>query len=150
MPNFTQTVQIRWADIDANRHLRHSVYYDYGASMRMNALSSVGLSMKKLEELMIGPVLFREEGIFKREIMFEDEITVNVELVKAREDFARWSLRHHFLKADDSLAAIINIDGAWIDLMKRKLAIPGPFIRNVFEKFPKSADFELISQEKKV
>ena len=147
---FKQSIQIRWADIDANRHLRHSVYYDYGATMRMNALSELGLSMKKFEALSIGPVLFREEAIFKREILFGDEITINVELVRAREDFARWSLRHHFLKGDDILAAIINIDGAWIDLTKRKLAIPSPFIKSVFEKFPRSFDFELIAHEKKV
>src|SRR5687768_10107080 len=143
---FKQTVQIRWADIDANRHLRHSVYYDYGASMRMNALTAEGLSMKKLEELMIGPILFREEAIFKREILFEDEITIDVQLVKARGDYARWSLRHNFSKADGSLAAIVNIDGAWIDLVRRKLAVPDPYIRGVFEKFPKAPDFELLAR----
>ena len=143
---FKQTVQIRWADIDANRHLRHSVYYDYGASMRMNALSGEGLTMKKLEELLMGPVLFREEAVFKREIVFEDVITIDVEVLKAREDFARWSLRHHFTKSDGTLAAIITIDGAWIDLVKRKLAVPGEFIRHVFEKFPKAADFEVLTR----
>lgn len=141
---FKQTVQIRWADIDANRHLRHSVYYDYGASMRINALSEEGLTMKKLEELMIGPVLFREEAVFRREIMFEDIITIDVEVLKARHDFSRWSLRHHFTKADGTVAAIITIDGAWIDLVKRKLAVPGEFIRHVFEKFPKAAEFEVL------
>jgi acyl-CoA thioester hydrolase len=145
---FKQTVQIRWADIDPNRHLRHSVYFDYGASMRMNALSSLGLSMQKLEELMIGPILFREEAIFRREILFGDDITINVELVKAREDYSRWSLRHQFTKGDDTLAAIINLDAAWIDLAKRKLAVPPPVIRSVFEKFPKSSDFEFTSSSK--
>lgn len=143
---FKQTVQIRWADIDANRHLRHSVYYDYGASMRMNALTRAGLSMKKLEQLMMGPILFREEGIFKREILFEDVITIDVEITRARKDFSRWSLRHHFKKEDETLAAIINIDGAWMDLTKRKLAVPGEFIAQIFEQFPRSQDFELISQ----
>ena len=142
---FHQNIQIRWADIDANRHLRHSVYYDYGAAMRINALAAGGLSMKKLEELRIGPVLFREEAIFKREIVFEDEITIDVEVVRAREDFARWSLRHHFTKGDGTLAAIINIDGAWIDLDKRKLSVPSPFIRSVFNEFPKAPDFELLT-----
>ena len=141
---FKQTVQIRWSDIDANRHLRHSVYYDYGASMRMSALTARGLSMKKLEELMIGPVLFREEAIFKREILFDDVITIDVEVVRARQDFGRWSLRHHFIKSNGTLAAIINIDGAWIDLVKRRLAVPDPFIIHVFEQFPKAADFELL------
>ncbi len=147
---FNQTIQIRWADIDANRHLRHSVYYDYGASMRMNALSALGLTMHKLEELMMGPVLFREEAIFKREIIFGDVITINVELVKAREDFARWSLRHHFIKADNTLSAIINIDGAWIDLAKRKLALPSPFIIDIFKRIPHSQDFQLIPLNKNV
>ncbi len=140
----TQTIHIRWADIDANRHLRHSVYYDFGASMRMNALASFGLSMKKLEELRIGPVLFREEAIFKREILFEDEIAIDVQLVRTREDFSRWSLRHHFTKGDGTLAAIINIDGAWIDLEKRKLVAPGDFISDIFRKFPRSHDFEVV------
>ena len=143
---FQQTIQIRWADIDANRHLRHSVYYDYGASMRMTALTALGLSMKKLEEMMMGPVLFREEAIFKREIMFEDVISIDVQVVKARQDFARWTLRHHFTKGDGSLAAIINIDGAWIDLSKRKLAVPGELIRHVFEQFPKAPEFELMEK----
>jgi acyl-CoA thioester hydrolase len=143
---FKQTIQIRWADIDPNRHLRHSVYYDYGASVRIYALTSQGLSIKKMEELMIGPILFREEAIFKREILFGDEITVDVELVKAREDFSRWTLRHNFLKGNDTLAAIINIDGAWIDLTKRKLAAPGPLIRTVFEHLPKADGFEFEPQ----
>ena len=71
-------------------------------------------------------------------------ITIDVQVVRAREDFARWSLRHHFTKADGSLAAIINIDGAWIDLVRRKLAIPEQFIVHVFDKFPKAEEFELI------
>lgn len=110
----------------------------------MNALASFGLSMKKLEELRIGPVLFREEAIFKREILFEDEIAIDVQLVRTREDFSRWSLRHHFTKGDGTLAAIINIDGAWIDLEKRKLVAPGDFISDIFRKFPRSHDFEVV------
>lgn len=149
MHQFSQAIQIRWADIDANRHLRHSVYYDYGAAMRMNVLSDRGLTMKKLEEFMVGPVLFREEAIFKREIMFEDMLTLTLEIVKTTPDYGRWSLRHHFLKGDGTLAAILNLDGAWIDLAKRKLAAPNDFIKNIFESFPKSQDFQIVVPEKK-
>jgi acyl-CoA thioester hydrolase len=141
-------MQIRWADIDANRHLRHSVYYDYGATMRMNVLSEGGLTTKKLEELATGPILFREEAVFKREIMLEDKIVLTVELVRATEDYSRWSLRHQFIKKDEVVAAILNVDGAWIDLNKRKLAIPDAFIQGIFAQFPKSSDFELIPAKK--
>jgi acyl-CoA thioester hydrolase len=149
MQPFSQPIQIRWADIDANRHLRHSVYYDYGATMRMIVLSQGGLTTKKLEEFKIGPILFREEAIFRREIILEDKISITVELVKTTQDYGRWSLRHQFLKNDGTLAAILNIDGAWIDLEKRKLAIPNEFIRNIFENFPKAADFQIVVPEKK-
>lgn len=149
MQHFSEHIQIRWADIDANRHLRHSVYYDYGAAMRMHTLSGQGLTTKKLEELMIGPILFREEAIFKREILLEDKITITVELVKTTSDYGRWSLRHQFLKSDNTLAAILNVDGAWIDLAKRKLATPNEFIRNIFEHFPKSNDFQMITLQPK-
>src|SRR6476620_11661312 len=107
MNSFTLPIQIRWSDIDANRHLRHSVYYDYAAAMRMNVLSSHGRTTKKLEELMMGPILFREEAIFKREILLEDKISLTVELVKTTEDYGRWSLRHLFMKEDETLAAIL-------------------------------------------
>jgi acyl-CoA thioester hydrolase len=149
MQKFSLSIQVRWADIDANRHLRHSVYYDYGASMRMAILSEQGLTTKKLEEMMLGPVLFREEAIFKREILFEDKISVDVELTKTTEDYGRWSLRHNFVKADGTLAAILNVDGAWIDLVKRKLAVPDEFIRKAFEAFPRSADFQIVTPVKK-
>jgi acyl-CoA thioester hydrolase len=149
MTHYTQKIQIRWADIDANRHLRHSVYYDYGAAMRMHVLSEGGLTTKKLEEFMIGPILFREEAIFKREIVYEDHLTLTVELVKTTADYGRWSLRHQFLKADGTLAALLNIDGAWMDLVRRKLAVPNDFIRNIFEHFPKAQDFQIVTPEKK-
>jgi len=141
---YVKTIQIRWADIDANRHLRHSAYYDYGATLRMMILSENGLTTEKLEQLQIGPVLFREEAVFRREIRLEDVITVDVELLKATPDYGRWSIRHNFLKADGSLAAVINIDAAWIDMVKRKLTVPDESIQKILANFPKPDDFEFI------
>src|SRR5436190_9461663 len=145
MENYTMKLEIRWADIDQNRHLRHSVYYDYGAWIRIKFLNEHGLSSSKMEELNTGPVIFREEAIFKREIRPEDEITIDVELLSATPDFRRWSLRHHFKKNDGTIAAILNLDGAWIDIQKRKLMSPGDLVRKAFEEFPKSEEFRLMN-----
>ena len=147
MPGYTLPIQIRWSDIDANRHMRHSVYYDYGATARMVVLSENGLTTAKLEALQTGPILFREEGIFKREILLEDRITIDVTLVKATPDYSRISLRHHIVKADGTLAAIINVDCAWIDLVKRKLAVPGEFIQKIVGAFPHTDDFQLVEKK---
>lgn len=115
----------------------------------MSILSELGLTVRKLEEILVGPILFREEGVFRREVVFEDIITIDVELFKATPDYSRWSLRHNFTKADGSVAATVTVDGAWIDMVKRKLTVPNMFIHDVFEKFPKSADFEFFIPEKK-
>lgn len=149
MQRFSIPIQIRWSDIDQNRHLRHSVYYDYGAMARIEFLNSHGLTSTKFEEIHLGPILFREEAIFKREIKFGDSVTVDVELVKASADFSRWSMRHNFHKPDGTLSAVINIDGAWINIVERKLAIPTPFIHDIFSQLPKAIDFSLIELTKK-
>jgi acyl-CoA thioester hydrolase len=144
MDTYSRTIQIRWSDMDANRHLRHSAYYDYAAAMRIIILSDSGLTLKKLEEFEIGPILFREEAIFKREIRLDDKITVDVVLVKSTADFSRWSLRHQFIKEDGSIAALVNIDGAWLDLIKRKLVVPPALVQGIFASFPKTTDYELM------
>jgi acyl-CoA thioester hydrolase len=147
MENFSIPIQIRWADIDANRHLRHSVYYDYGAFCRMEILSEIGLTTSRLEELGIGPILFREEALFRREVVFEDRIKMTTEILKATADYSRWTIRHQVIKANDAIAAIITVDGAWIDKAKRKLAFPDEFVQNIFSQLPKSVDFEIIPKK---
>ncbi len=144
MQKFSLTIQVRWSDIDQNRHLRHSAYYDYGATVRIACFSEHGLTNLKFEELHIGPILFREEAIFKREIKFEDKITVDMAVTKATPDYSRWSIRHQLYKEDGTLCAIINLDGAWIDIVKRKLTVPDEFTQSVFQDFPKAEDFEPI------
>lgn len=149
MQKFSLPIQVRWSDIDQNRHLRHSAYYDYGATVRIACFSDHGLTNLKFEELHIGPIVFREEAIFKREIKFEDKITVDLAVTKASADYSRWSIRHHMYKQDGTLCAVINLDGAWIDIVKRKLAMPNEFIQTVFQDFPKADDFEPIILTKK-
>jgi len=149
MEKFLLPIQVRWSDIDQNRHLRHSAYYDYGATARVTFFSERGLSNAKLEEYNIGPILFREEAIFKREIKFEDKILIDIQMIKALPDFSRWSIRHHLYKEDNVLAAILNMDGAWIDIAKRKLAIPNSEIQKIFTDFPKAEEFAWVDPLKK-
>ena len=146
---FSLPLQIRWSDIDANRHLRHSAYYDYGALCRMALFTKVGLSLEYLHQEKIGPVLLREEAVFRREIHFEDRLIITAELLKASEDYSRWSFRHRLIKGDDILAATLTVDGAWIDIEKRKMAMPKESLRKIFSVIPRAADFEIIDLTKK-
>jgi acyl-CoA thioester hydrolase len=135
-------VQIRWADLDANRHVRHSAYYDYAAQARIDFMSSAGLDSHKLNELQIGPILFREECIFRKELRLEDRVHITTEMLRARHNFSRWAIRHHFYKNDTILSTVLTIEGAWLDLQARKLATPTAFVQQVFAAFPRATEFQ--------
>lgn len=142
MTEFNRTIQLRWSDLDPNFHIRHSVYYDWGAVCRIEFLNEYGLSPDVMQELKFGPILFREECIFRREIRSGDEIKINLELLRSKKDFSRWSIRHKITKADGTLCAVLTVDGAWIDVVRRKLSSPPEKVHEVFSKMPLSEEFE--------
>lgn len=145
MEQYIQTPEIRWSDLDPNFHLRHSVYYDYGAFARVNFLNDHELTPAMMTELQFGPILFREECIFRREIRLGDKVSMDVKLLKARPDFSRWSIRHNIFKNGDTLSAVLTVDGAWIDLKRRKLSTPPEKVIEVFSAMPRTEDFEWIN-----
>jgi acyl-CoA thioester hydrolase len=120
------------------------VYYDFGAFCRIRFFEDFGLSNARMEELKFGPILFREEAIFRKEIRMGDELTIDLQLTKSRQDFSRWSIRHQLVKNKDTLAATLTVDGAWINTALRKLATPPASLTEVFAKMPRSEDFAWI------
>ncbi|MFI5155625.1 MAG: acyl-CoA thioesterase [Chitinophagales bacterium] len=141
LKSFIKPIDIRWADLDPNYHLRHSVYYDYGAYCRIRFFEEYGLSNKAMEEMKFGPILFREEAVFRKEIRMGDDLTIDLEVIKSRKDYSRWSVRHKLVKNEEILAAVLTVDGAWINTELRKLATPPSALGEVFAMMPKSADF---------
>ncbi len=144
MENFTVPVQVRWSDLDPNFHLRHSVYYDWGALCRVEFLAKTGLTLKRMQELMIGPIIFREECIFRREIRMGDPVTIGMELVKAKKDFSRFTIRHEIKKNPETVSAILTVDIAWMSAVTRKLAVLPEEDTRLWNEGPFGADFQWI------
>ncbi|MEZ4939346.1 MAG: thioesterase family protein [Saprospiraceae bacterium] len=143
---FRQTVQLRWADMDSNAHMRHSVYYDLGASIRIEFLAMHGVTFPLMEEMHFGPVLFREEAVFRKEIRYGDALYINLQVPKCRRDGSRFSFRHEIRREDGTLCAVLQVDGAWIDTQKRKLTKPPEIVRAMFEAAPKTTDFQWLDE----
>jgi len=147
MDSYIRQVDIRWSDLDPNFHIRHSAYYDFGAFIRMSFFTEFGLDEKVLLQNHLGPVLFREECVFKREIHFGDQVTINLQLAKASHTYSRWSIRHEIVKAPGIVAAIINVDGAWMDTQRRRLTVPSNLVTGTFDALPRAAGFEWIEKK---
>ena len=145
MSKFSKQISIRWSDIDPNFHLRHSAYYDFGSQHRIEVLAEFGLTLKVMQEQHFGPLIFREECVFRREIHLGDHITITAKILKMRADASRWSIQHEFINADKKLCAVLTLDGAWLDTERRKIATPTPLIaKEVLNAFPKTDDFIFI------
>jgi acyl-CoA thioester hydrolase len=145
MTAFSKKISIRWADLDPNFHLRHSVYYDLAAAQRVEILEESGLTLKFMKENHIGPILFREECIFRREIKSGQEVFLSATMAKMKVDASRWHIRHIFSDENKKLLATLTVEGAWMDTQLRKLAssMP-PVVAEVFSGFPKTEDFSLL------
>jgi acyl-CoA thioester hydrolase len=142
MSEFSRNIQVRWSDLDPNFHVRHSIYYDWGAFVRVEFLNEYGLNYEVMQELKFGPILFREECVFRREVLSGDEIRMNLQLLRSKKDFSRWSIQHQLTKADGILCAVLTVDGAWMDVVRRKLSSPPEKVHEVFAQMPKSQSFE--------
>jgi acyl-CoA thioester hydrolase len=133
---------MRWSDLDPNFHIRHSVYYDWGAMVRIKFFNDHGITSEVMRKLNFGPIIFREECIFRREIRSSDSIFIDASVISARKDYSRFSIRHLITRDENVLCATLTVDIAWLDTNLRKLAVPPYEIIRVFENIPRAEDFK--------
>lgn len=133
--------RVMWAQVDANNHLRHSAYADFAAQARLQVLEQCGFNAAHMEELHVGPILFREELVYLREVRPNDLVRVTCVMTKCREDGSRWSFAQELFREDGVLAAVINVDGAWIDTKARRVTgLPSEWGQR-FLSIPRSENF---------
>ncbi|HFS67709.1 MAG TPA: thioesterase [Flavobacteriia bacterium] len=141
---FTLKFMTRWSDFDANRHMRHTAYNDYAAEARLRYFKEKGFDLENFEKYNIGPVLFAENTIFKKEIKLGSDISVKSFLKAVSEKGERCKIYHQIIDENDKLSAEITVYLAWIDLSKRKLTMPPKDVLEVLLALEKTADFSLI------
>lgn len=142
---FTTQLDVRWSDVDANRHMRHSAYADFAGTARAGFFKARGFDMPAFERLDVGPILFREELNYRREILMFETITITCRLRALSPEADRWSIYHELLKPDGTIAATIDVDGAWIDMSSRKLCIPPSELIKAMRSLEKTSDFTTLA-----
>ena len=141
---FKYTFKTRWSDFDPNRHLRHTAYNDYAAECRVRYLNEHGFDMKRFQKENIGPILFKEETTFYREVNMGEDISIEIFLEGLSENGERFKFLHKIFREDGVLAAEVIVLGAWLDLRIRKLTPPPSDMVNTFKAMTKSENFEEI------
>jgi acyl-CoA thioester hydrolase len=139
---YSRTYELRWSDADANGHIRHSVYSELGAEVRIAWFADCGYPWARFGEIGLGPVLLREELEYRREIGLGERVRIDLQAAGLSPDAARWKIRHDLFKADGQLAARIGVLGGWIDLARRRLVRPPEDLAAVLRGAARAAEFE--------
>ena len=146
MEAYTMTYEVRWADIDANRHVRYSAYIDAAAELRYRFFTEHNLPSEAFDNLGVGPVYTSLAANFFREVRLGETLTITYLLTGLSPQGIRWKVQHDFLKANRKKAVTISLEGTILNLATRQPAVPTPEIMAVFQQVPRSDDFEVLSE----
>lgn len=140
--SFECRFEVRWTDLDGNRHVRNTAFSEYATHTRFRLLASHGFDQAQLETLRFGPVMMREEIRYRREVLFGDALVVNVRCAGLSPDSSQWRVHQDVLRSDGREAAVLTIQGGWIDLDQRNLIVPPAGLAAVLQALPRTRDYQ--------
>jgi len=119
---FLKEFEIRWSDLDANRHLANISYITYAGEVRMAFLQSLGLTHQRLTSLGIGPVVFDEHLFYFKEALPDQKISVSTVIAGMSKNGTFFEFEHNFYDKQGLNIARCEMMGGWMNLKTRKLA----------------------------
>ncbi|UJH66055.1 thioesterase family protein [Allomuricauda sp. SCSIO 65647] len=144
---FLKEFEIRWSDLDANRHLANSAYINFMSHTRMAYLGQLGFNQKTMAQHNIGPVVFYEHVYYFKEVFPGKPVQVSLGFKGMSKDGMFFEFQHDFYDSDGTNFARCEMMGAWIDLKERKLtALPQVFL-DAFDKMEKVEEFRILTKE---
>lgn len=147
---YIKEFEIRWNDLDANRHLANSSYINFMSHTRMSFLIENGFDQKVMARYNIGPVVFNEHIHFFRESI-KGKVRVSFQLGGASEDGMFFKFIHNFYDEKGRNMAYGEMKGGWMNLEARKLTeLPEELLAKLANA-PKSEDYiQLTSKDMRV
>jgi acyl-CoA thioester hydrolase len=139
--------EIRWSDLDANRHLANAAYINFMSHTRMGFLIENGFTQQELAKNNIGPVVFYEHVYYFKEAFLGKPVRVSLEVSGLSEDGMFFEFLHNFYDTNGKNFASCEIMGAWIDLKSRQLIGLPAFFNDALRKAPKAKNFKILTKE---
>lgn len=144
---YLKDFEIRWSDVDANRHLANSAYLNFMTHTRMAFLLELGFDQKVLAENQMGPVVFYEHTYYFKEIFPDKPIKVSLEVMGLSEDGKFFEFHHNFYDDKGKNMAHCEMMGSWISLKTRGLVGLPEKLLQAFESVEKPIGFKVLTKE---
>ena len=105
-------MDVRWGDMDSQRHVNNAVYFTYCESARIELLGKLGVRGKSSGRF--GPALVSTTCNFRKQVVYPSklEVGVAVEKIGNRSFTMRYGI---FLQGTDELVADATSVNAWVD-----------------------------------
>ena len=108
---YLKEFEIRWNDIDANRHLANSAYINFMSHTRLSYMLENGFGQANMAANNIGPVVFYEHMFYFKEVFPGKPITVSLALKGISKDGMYFSFEHNFFDHAGKRARCLNKKG---------------------------------------
>ncbi len=145
---YIKDFEIRWSDVDANRHLANSAYVNFMGHTRMSFFKDMaGFTLKDFSKHFLAPVVLYEHIYYFREVYLGDPLRVSLELSGLSADGSFFEYLHNFYDANGKNIAHGEMLGAWIDSRTRKLAALPDEILDKFNGLQKASTYRVLTKE---
>lgn len=138
---FEQQFRVGWSDLDGNAHVGNSSYLDYASNTRFLFFTLNGFPASRFASEKFGPVIARDELVYRKELRLMDEFRVDFEAVGAASDGVRFRVRNTFRNSLGEILATVTSEGVWFDLERRRPRAPPPDLDSVMRKLKRSDDY---------
>jgi acyl-CoA thioester hydrolase len=132
---------VGWGDLDANQHLANRAILDRAADTRLSYFAAHGFPATRFATERIGPVIVRDELVYRKELRLLEAFTVDVRLLGLSSDGTRFELENTFRNASGEVTALVTSEGVWFDLDARRPRPPPADLDAVQRAMPRAASY---------
>lgn len=140
-------IDIRWSDIDANRHLANSAYLNFMSHTRLVEMNKAGITQDILAEHNLGPVVFYENIFYFKEVLPDQSVYVDIKLKGLSADYLFFQFEQNLYDEQGQHMANYEMLGSWIDMKERKLKSIPDELAILFNHIDRTEDFKILSKE---
>ena len=144
---YLKEFEVRWNDLDANRHLANSSYINFMSHTRLSYMMENGFGQNSMVTNNIGPVVFYEHMFYFREVFPGKPIRVSLQLKGISKNGMYFEFQHNFYNHEGENMARCNMMGGWIDLQTRKLRDLPNKLFIALNELEKTGDFKNLTKD---
>ena len=145
--SYIKKIEIRWSDVDANRHLANAAYITFMSHTRMSFFTENGFGQQQMAEHNIGPVITYERIQYFKEVLPDQPIWVSISLKGLSSDATVFKFVHRFynregwiIKTASIFCKLANILALSVGIFSSIPIFWNPVSTNSCNKLNKSID----------